>query len=149
MTAWLGLYHLCVRVIQGRLNGRWVCALTKKQPERSQVSSEKRLENRLGLNQRPLPVKLAKGNATHLQRTNWKVSNISSPSCGAYKASLPEVFRINEPGTYGLYFHRNSDVFHNEVENCSENTHQRLPSVCQPSKRILSYFADLKNQGNL
>lgn len=77
-----------------------------------------------------------KRKSTGWRSMGWQLSSISSPSRAAYKASFPGVFRINGPETYGFYFPRNSDVFHNEVENCSENTHQRLPQVLEPSKRF-------------
>ena len=83
----LGLYHLCVKFIQGRPIGRWVCALKKKQLEKSQVSSKSRFGNRLGLNQKILPVKMATGNRTHSQRTGWKVSSISLARCLESKTS--------------------------------------------------------------
>lgn len=83
----LGLYHLCMKFIQGRPTGRWVCALKKKQPGKSQVSSERRFGNRLGLNQKTVLVKMATGNRTHSQRTGWKVSSISPAWCLESKTS--------------------------------------------------------------
>lgn len=136
----------CMSFILGVSRG-WelVRALKKKPPETSLVSFNGRLGNRLGQNPRASWVKLAKGNGGCWKRAGWLPSSVSSPSRAAYQANFPRVFGINGPETYGFYFPRNSDVFHNEVENCSENTHQRLPQVLKPSKHILYYFADFKN----
>lgn len=111
-----------------------VCALKQKPPEKSLVNCSGQLRNRLGQNPRTSRVKLAKGN-----QLDGGASVDSSPAfLLPHMLLTKQVFLINGPETYGFYFLRNSDVFHNEVENCSENTHQRLPQVLEPSKHILN-----------